>query len=115
VIGYRLTRAGPATTATATPTRATAGHPLLNPAVHPWEPETGEPATPLLRKTTRDTAMAIRSICRFETERDDIVLTSVTGHCLCLRCYKRTTGDTLPMSHLLRRVLSGLLVERDAT
>jgi hypothetical protein len=53
-------------------------------------------------------------ICHFATECDDVVIATVTGGCVCLRCYARETGTEVTMSKTLRRdlteVLSGLTV-----
>ena len=48
-------------------------------------------------------------ICRFETVTDDVVLSSANGQCVCLRCYGRETGSTLPMPKDLRRDVSAAL------
>jgi recombinational DNA repair protein (RecF pathway) len=44
-------------------------------------------------------------ICRFETELDDVAVQSVSGRCICLRCFDRETGNVLPMPGALRREL----------
>jgi hypothetical protein len=53
-------------------------------------------------------------ICHFATECDDVVVATVTGGCVCLRCYARETATELVMPKALRRdladVLSGLTV-----
>ena len=43
------------------------------------------------------------TICRFETELDDVVLTLAGEHCVCLRCFTRETGGERPMPKSLRR------------
>ena len=55
--------------------------------------------------------MATCTICRFETELDDVVLGGRTGRCVCLRCFDRETGSTRPMPKALRRALSAALAE----
>jgi len=54
-------------------------------------------------------------ICRFETELDDIVLALPSGACVCLRCYGRETGSTLPMPKALRRDLTVALAAFEAS
>ncbi len=49
--------------------------------------------------------MATCTICRFETELDDVVLGGRTGRCVCLRCFDRETGSARPMPNGLRRAL----------
>ena len=50
------------------------------------------------------------TICHFETELDDVVLSSRDGgRCVCLRCFDRETGSTRRMPKGLRRELSDLL------
>lgn len=55
--------------------------------------------------------MATCTICRFETELDDVVLGGRTGRCVCLRCFDRETNNTRPMSKRLRRELTAALAE----
>jgi hypothetical protein len=55
--------------------------------------------------------MATCTICRFETEFDDVVLGGRTGRCVCLRCFDRETGSTRPMPKRLRRELIAVLNE----
>jgi hypothetical protein len=55
--------------------------------------------------------MATCTICRFETELDDVVLGGGTGRCVCLRCFDRETGRTRPMPKALRRALVAALAE----
>lgn len=50
--------------------------------------------------------MATCIICRFATELDDVVLMTVSGACICLRCFDRETGGVRPMPKSLRRELS---------
>ena len=49
------------------------------------------------------------TICRFETELDDVVLTLAGEHCVCLRCFTRETGSERPMPKTLRRDLVAAL------
>ena len=53
--------------------------------------------------------MATCTICRFETELDDVVLGGRTGRCVCLRCFDRETGSARPMPEALRRALATTL------
>jgi hypothetical protein len=55
--------------------------------------------------------MATCTICRFETELDDVVLGGRTGRCVCLRCFARETDTARPMPKALRRGLSAALAE----
>ena len=55
--------------------------------------------------------MATCTICRFETEFDDVVLGGRTGRCVCLRCFDRETGSTRPMPKRLHRELIAALNE----
>ena len=55
--------------------------------------------------------MATCTICRFETELDDVVLGGRTGRCVCLRCFDRETGSARPMPKALHRALSAALAE----
>jgi fumarate hydratase subunit beta len=38
-------------------------------------------------------AMITCTICKFETELDDVALGGPSGRCVCLRCFNRETGD----------------------
>jgi hypothetical protein len=49
------------------------------------------------------------TICRFETQPDDMVVVHISGRCICLRCYTRETESAHPMSSALRRELMALL------
>jgi len=49
------------------------------------------------------------TICRFETELDDVVVAMAGDRCVCLRCYGRETGGVLPMPKALRRDVSTAL------
>ncbi len=53
--------------------------------------------------------MHLCTLCRFETELDDVVTATTPGHCICLRCFGRETGSARPMSKELHRELSALL------
>lgn len=55
--------------------------------------------------------MATCTICRFETELDDVVLGGRTGRCVCLRCFDRETGSARPMPLALRRELVAALAQ----
>jgi hypothetical protein len=55
--------------------------------------------------------MATCTICRFETELDDVVVGGHTGWCVCLRCFTRETGNVRPMPKGLRRELIAALAE----
>ena len=55
--------------------------------------------------------MATCTICRFETELDDVVLGGRTGRCVCLRCFGRETDSVRPMPKSLLRALSAALAE----
>ncbi len=46
--------------------------------------------------------MATCTICRSETELDDVVLGGRTGRCVCLRCFARETGTAKRMPKGLR-------------
>lgn len=50
-------------------------------------------------------------ICHFETELDDVVVSSTTGRCICLRCFARETGTERPMPKTLRREVSAMLAD----
>ena len=56
--------------------------------------------------------MTTCSICRFETELDDVAVQGGAGRCICLRCYGRETGSARPMSKALQRQLSAALAEQ---
>jgi hypothetical protein len=49
------------------------------------------------------------TICRFETELDDIALTGGGDRCVCLRCFSRETGTARPMPRALRHALSAVV------
>jgi hypothetical protein len=51
------------------------------------------------------------TICRFETELDDVAVAGGTGRCVCLRCYARATGTAQPMPKALRRAIVAALAE----
>jgi hypothetical protein len=53
--------------------------------------------------------MTTCSICRFETELDDVAVPGGAGRCICLRCYARTTETARPMPKALQRELSAAL------
>ncbi len=53
--------------------------------------------------------MATCTICRYETELDDVVLGGHTGRCICLRCFGRETDSARPMPKGLRRALRAAL------
>ena len=55
--------------------------------------------------------MATCTICRLETELDDVVLGGRTGRCVCLRYFDRETGSARPMPKALRRALVVALAE----
>ncbi|MFN8559714.1 MAG: hypothetical protein U0531_21005 [Dehalococcoidia bacterium] len=42
-------------------------------------------------------------LCAFETELDDAVVLSVSGRCICLRCFTRETNNQKLMTKELRR------------
>lgn len=45
-------------------------------------------------------------VCGFDTELDDVVVTStVSGRCICLRCFARETHNEKPMTRRLQREL----------
>lgn len=50
------------------------------------------------------------SICRFETELDDVVTRTAKG-CICLRCFGRETGSAVVMPKPLRREVIAALAE----
>ena len=53
--------------------------------------------------------MVTCTICRFETELDDVVVAFANGGCVCLRCYGRETVSALRMPKALRRQVSEAL------
>jgi hypothetical protein len=53
------------------------------------------------------------TICRLETELDDVVVTMANSHCICLRCFVRETGGAQPMPKALRRELIATLAEAE--
>ena len=53
------------------------------------------------------------TICHFETELDDVVLTLAGEHCVCLRCFTRETGSERPMPKSLRRDLVAALTAQE--
>ncbi len=55
--------------------------------------------------------MATCTICRFETELDDVVLGGRTGRCVCLRCFARETESERPMPKALRREIVAALAD----
>ena len=55
--------------------------------------------------------MATCSICRSETELEDVVLGGRTGRCVCLRCFDRETDSARLMSKALRRELIAILAD----
>lgn len=57
--------------------------------------------------------MRICRLCRFETELDDTVLNLAGGSCICLRCFRRETGDSRVMSAGLRQALTTALAEAE--
>jgi hypothetical protein len=54
--------------------------------------------------------MTTCTICRFETELDDVAV-PMSGSCICLRCFGRETGSARPMPKALRRELIAALAE----
>jgi hypothetical protein len=53
------------------------------------------------------------TICHFDTELDDIVVTTGAGRCVCLRCYGRETESDRPMPKALRREVVAALETMD--
>ena len=51
------------------------------------------------------------TICRFETELDDVVVAFAASGCVCLRCYGRETASALRMPKALRRDVSEALAD----
>ena len=49
------------------------------------------------------------TICRFETELDDVVVAMAGDRCVCLRCYGCETASALRMPKALRRDVSAAL------
>lgn len=66
-----------------------------------------------IESTGKDPAMRICRLCRFETELDDSVLNLQGGSCICLRCFRRETGDSRMMPAGLRQALTAALVEAE--
>jgi hypothetical protein len=60
--------------------------------------------------------MTICTICRFETELDDVVVRASRegGHCICLCCFARQTGTERPMPKALRRDIIAALAALEA-
>ena len=54
------------------------------------------------------------TICRFETELDDVVVAMAGDRCVCLRCYGRETGSARPLPKALRREVIAALAELEA-
>ena len=55
--------------------------------------------------------MHICTICRFQTEQDDVVVGTASGACVCLRCYGRETGSARPMPKALRNEIIAALAQ----
>ena len=53
-------------------------------------------------------------ICHFATELDDMVLMSIDGRGVCLRCYERETGSELRMPKALRLAVMQTLESLEA-
>ena len=53
--------------------------------------------------------MFLCRLCAFLTELDDAVVVTATGRCICLRCFLRETGGSMPMDPRLYRELTALL------
>ena len=53
------------------------------------------------------------TICHFATELDDVVVATVTGQCICLRCFSRETGSGHPMPKALQREVVAALAALD--
>jgi hypothetical protein len=53
------------------------------------------------------------TICHFETELDDVVVTLTGDRCVCLRCFGRETGNVVPMPKGLRREIIAALATAD--
>ena len=51
------------------------------------------------------------AICRFEVPLDDVEAPNVAGHCICLRCYLRESGQEKPMPKTLRKDIEHALGE----
>jgi hypothetical protein len=49
------------------------------------------------------------SVCHFTVELDDVTLPTESGHCVCLGCYLRATGQPTVMPKELRRELTTAL------
>jgi hypothetical protein len=54
------------------------------------------------------------TICHFETVLDDVVVSTASGQCICLRCFGRETDSARPMSKELRREIIAALAELNA-
>ncbi len=55
--------------------------------------------------------MTTCTICRFDTELDDVVVTLAAGRCICLRCFGRQTDTARHMPKGLRREIIAALAE----
>ena len=53
-------------------------------------------------------------LCHFAAELDDLVLVSLDGRAVCLRCYGRVTGSHRPMPAALRCAVIAALTEINA-
>ena len=53
--------------------------------------------------------MSLCIICHFETERDDVVVATLAGGCICLGCFARETDTARAMPKALRRELRAAL------
>jgi hypothetical protein len=53
------------------------------------------------------------TICHFQTELDDVVVSLAGGRCICLRCFGRETESHLPMPKGLRREIIATLATAD--
>ncbi len=51
------------------------------------------------------------TLCRFETELDDVAIGTGSGALICLRCYDRETGNTRAMPKTLRRNILAALAD----
>jgi hypothetical protein len=52
-------------------------------------------------------------ICRFEVEKDDVVIGGANGRGVCLRCYARETATQRPMPKALRNELIAALASTE--
>lgn len=59
----------------------------------------------------KEYAMLICIVCHFDTDLDDVTVSTTTGRCICLRCYGRETSSALTMPGALRRALIASLKE----